>query len=145
MSDTEYMDTDLELADEEVTQEDAADRKARGLEMRTMLSILDWNHIQDAELHGLRTETEHYQYFSKAKGEARMKTKKTGGAHFDQWKRELVSRVVAKKIEYGPGEPNFDDDEGIDDDDFHEIANYFDEIVNFDNNASDVSDIDDNE
>uniref|UniRef100_A0A914CXI8 Transposase n=1 Tax=Acrobeloides nanus TaxID=290746 RepID=A0A914CXI8_9BILA len=107
--------------------------KGSGLEMRTMLSIIAWNSIQDAELQGRRKELTRYQYFSKAKGDVREKNKKTGGAEFDGWKRELIMRVRAKKIEYGPGDPPVHAlDEFEDDDETDQLAHIFDEIVNFD-------------
>lgn len=109
---------------------------ALGLEMRTMLSILDWNSIQQAEIEGLRKETERYQHYSKAKGDTREKIKKMGGACFDHWKRELVSRVVEQKISQGIGDP--DKNEEMDEDDIDQTIDLFEEMLNFDENISDI-------
>uniref|UniRef100_A0A914CD79 Uncharacterized protein n=1 Tax=Acrobeloides nanus TaxID=290746 RepID=A0A914CD79_9BILA len=124
-----------------LTKIDFVFSKGSGLEMQTMLSIIAWNSIQDAELQGRRKELTRYQYFSKAKDDVGEKNKKTGGAEFDGWKRELILRVKAKKIEYGPGDPPVHAlDEFEDDDETDQLAHIFDEIVNFDDFYEDFVD-----
>jgi hypothetical protein len=71
--------------------------------LKTMLGIMHWNAVQDAELSGERQIEQWYSYFSKARGAERQKVKKSAGS--DYWKRELVERSVDRKRQLGPGLP----------------------------------------
>ena len=72
--------------------------------LKTMLGIMHWNAVQDAELSGERQIEQRYSYFSKARGVERQKVKKSAGS--DYWKRELVERSVDRKRQLGPELPD---------------------------------------
>jgi len=80
-----------------------------GYELKAMLGVLDWNITQRAELEGVRKTVGYYRSYSKARGEARMITRK---ATVEQpWKGELVERAMERKRQFGPGTPDLADEE----------------------------------
>jgi hypothetical protein len=70
---------------------------------RTMLAVIAWNRIQEAELSGERVVESESKTYSKARGTTRIKVVKTPGP--DDWKRKLVENSLEKKRLFGPGQP----------------------------------------
>jgi len=79
--------------------------------VRTMLGIIHWNSLQDFELSGDRQVLRRRLVHSKARGRKRLKTEKESGP--DDWRRELVERVVSKKRLAGRDTLGTDDDEEL--------------------------------
>lgn len=114
--------------------------------MRTMLSILDWNSIQQGENEGLRKEKEKYRYYSKAKGEMREKIK---NGCFSIRSMETPIGMLGNRQEknHGMGDPPTEEDiDGVELEELDQLDDYFDAMLNFDENDSDSGDeIDNNE
>ena len=79
-----------------------------GFELKTMLSTLDFNTTQLAELEGKRHIVKQYQSYSKARGELRTLIRKE--VVEQPWKRELVENVILRKQLFGQGLPDLSDE-----------------------------------
>jgi hypothetical protein len=93
-----------------------------GFERKTMLSTLDFNTTQLAELEGKRHIVRQYQSYSKARGENRTLIRKE--VVEQPWKRELVENSVQRKRLIGPGFPDLVD-ERLE----YEIENIADQMI----------------
>lgn len=76
-----------------------------------MLAALAFNENRLAEIRGERTVQRYYEYYSKAKGEKRIKCQK--GPAAEQWKAQIVEKTIEFKREHGLSLSEEEMDDGI--------------------------------